>query len=317
MKPGTLVRFAIGATAGATALAAAGALVHGRVRSAERVHHPLGRFITVAGVRLHYVEQGDGPPLVLLHGLGSMVEDFLLSGLVREASRRYRVIAFDRPGYGHSERPARWRFGPSGQAHLFNEALHKLEVRRPIVLGHSWGALVAVALALEHPEAVRSLVLESGLYFPSLRLDAPFLAPPAIPFLGAVMRHTVSPLAARAMWRGWLKALFAPAPIPANFRAFPTWMALRPGQLQAVAEEALLTFPATLRLMRRYRELTLPVVLVAGGKDRYVNTRSHTARLHKMLPASRLLLSPDAGHMVHHSDRETVLDAIEAAAWPV
>jgi len=69
--------------------------------------------------------------------------------------------------------------------------------------------------------------------------------------------------------------------------------------------------------MRRYRELTLPVVLVAGRKDRYVDTRHHTARLHRMLPASRLLLSPDSGHMVHHSDRDTVLDAIETAAGPV
>ena len=301
----------------ALALAATAAYVQRRSARAERAHPPLGRFITIDGVKLHYLEEGDGPPLVLLHGLGSMVEDFVLSGLVREASKRYRVIAFDRPGYGHSERPRRLRFGAATQAELVRKALHRLDVHRPIVLGHSWGTLVAVALALDHPQVPRSLVLASGLYFPSARLDAPLLGLPAIPLVGDVLSHTLSPLAGRAMWPGWVKMIFAPAPIPAAFAAFPTWLALRPGQLRAVAEDALATVGATLRAARRYRELTLPVVMVAGERDRYVSTRAHTARLHRLLPSSRLLLSPHSGHMVHHSDLPLVLSAVDSAASPV
>ena len=60
-----------------------------------------------------------------------------------------------------------------------SDALRELDVNNPVVLAHSWGTLVASALALEHPETPRSLVLESGMYFPSMRLDAPLLAPPA------------------------------------------------------------------------------------------------------------------------------------------
>lgn len=301
---------------GGAALAAGSAAYYVQRRSAraERAHRPLGRFINVDGVRLHYLDEGDGPPLVLLHGLGSMVEDFVLSGLVREASKRYRVIAFDRPGYGHSERPRRLRFGAAAQAELVRKALHRLEVHRPIVLGHSWGTLVAVALALESPEVPRSLVLASGLYFPSARLDAPLLGLPAIPLVGDLLSRTLSPLAGRAMWPGWLKMIFAPAPVPAAFAAFPTWLALRPGQLRAVAEDALATVGATLRAARRYRELTLPVVMVAGERDRYVSARAHTARLHRLLPSSRLLLSPHSGHMVHHSDLPLVLSAVETSA---
>jgi pimeloyl-ACP methyl ester carboxylesterase len=302
----------------ALALAATAGYVQRRAARAERTHRPLGRFITVDGVRLHYMDEGDGPPLVLLHGLGSMVEDFVLSGLVREAGKRYRVIAIDRPGYGHSERPRRLRFGAAAQAGLVRKALQALDVHRPIVLGHSWGTLVAVALALEHPEVPRSLVLASGLYFPSARLDAPLLAPPAIPLLGDLLARTLSPLAARAMWPGWLRMVFGPAPVPEVFAAgFPTWLALRPGQLRAVGEDALATLGATLRTARRYRELTLPVVMVAGERDRYVSTRAHSARLHRLLPASRLLLSPHAGHMVHHSDLPLVLSAVDSAAFPV
>ena len=302
----------------ALALAASAAYVQRRSIRAERAHPPLGRFIHVDGVKLHYLDEGDGPPLVLLHGLGSMVEDFVLSGLVREASKRYRVIAIDRPGYGHSERPRRMRFGAAAQAGLVRKALQALDVHRPIVLGHSWGTLVALALALDHPEVPRSLVLASGLYFPSARLDAPLMGAPGLPLIGDLLSRTLSPLAGRAMWPGFLRLIFGPAPVPAAFAAaFPTWLALRPGQLRAVGEDALATLKATLRAARRYRELNLPVVMVAGERDRYVSTRAHSERLHRLLPASRLLLSPHAGHMVHHSDLPLVLSAVDSAASPV
>src|SRR5687767_5792591 len=219
----------------ALALAASAGFVQRRAARAEREYPPLGRFITVDGVTLHYLDEGDGPPLVLLHGLGSMVEDFVLSGLVREAGKRYRVIAIDRPGYGHSERPRRLRFGAAAQAGLVRKALQALDVHRPIVLGHSWGTLVAVALALDHPEVPCSLVLASGLYFPGLRLDAPLMGAPGLPLIGDVLSRTLSPLAGRAMWPGFLRLIFGPAAVPPAFTAaFPTWLALRPGQLRAV-----------------------------------------------------------------------------------
>jgi pimeloyl-ACP methyl ester carboxylesterase len=276
----------------------------------------MGRFVEADGVRLHYVEAGEGPPLVLLHGLGSTVEDLALSGLIAEASKRYRVLAFDRPGYGYSERPRRLGWHPGAQASVLRTALQKLDAHRPIVLGHSWGTLVAAALALDFPGAVRSLVLLSGLYFPSLRLDAPLMIPPAVPLVGALLRHTVSPLAGRLMWRLWLKTIFAPAPVPDRFSAaFPAWMALRPSQLLALAQESVITLPATLDLARRYEQLTLPVVIVAGDADRYVNRR-HSLRLHRLLSNSELILAPRAGHMVHHVDLPRVMTAIEtAAAW--
>lgn len=301
-----------------TALAGAATafLVRTATRRAEAAPAP-GRFVRVDGVKLHYLTAGDGPPLVLLHGLGSMVEDFVLSDLIRQASQRYRVIAIDRPGYGRSERP-RGMWGPASQARLLRNFLAKVQAHRPIILGHSWGALVAASYALEFPGAARSLVLCSGQYFPSARLDAPLLVPPAIPGLGALMRHTVSPILARALWPAWLRLIFSPAPVPQRFLDyFPASLAVRPSQLLAVAQEAFATLPATRSLALRYPNLTLPVTLVSGEKDRYVSTRAHTARLHAMLPQAKLLLSPRAGHMVHHADLPLVLEAIDAAAWPV
>ena len=298
----------------AAGLAGAAAFVSTRTSRVERLFPPAGRFVEVDRARLHYVDQGDGPPLILLHGLGSMIEDFRLSGLIDQAARRYRVIAFDRPGYGHSTRPRNTRWGPVAQARLIRKALHKLNVQRPVILGHSWGCLVASALALEHPEAARSLVLASGMYFPTLRLDAPMIAPNAIPLLGAVMRHTLSPLVGRALWPVWLKLIFAPNRVPANFSRFPAWMTLRPETLRAVAEESVYTLPATLRLSPRLSRLTLPVAIVAGAADRYVSARAHSGRLHTILPSAKLFLSPRSGHMVHHSDPTLVWEAVDMAA---
>lgn len=266
-------------------------------------------------MRLHYLDRGDGPPLVLLHGLGSMADDFISSGFLERAARQYRVIAFDRPGYGHSEPAARAFASPWRQAAVLREALRKLGVRRPIVLGHSWGTLPAVAFALRYPGTLRSLVLVSGYFFPTLRLDALLLAPPAIPLIGDVLRHTLSPWLGRLLWPAFLRVLFSPSQPPPG-GPVPTWLALQPAQLKAVGSETLVTVPAAFSLSRRYEQLTVPMLIVAGAEDRYVSPRSHSLRLNALVSYSRMLLVPGAGHMVHHTHGEAILSAMNSADLP-
>src|SRR6185295_3733435 len=142
-----------------------------------------GRFITVDGVRLHYVDRGTGTPLVLLHGNGSMIEDFQSSGLIDLAAKDYRVIAIDR----HTNRPRSTVWTPEAQADLIAAALKKIGVPRAIVLGHSWGTLVALALAVKYPQEVQALVLASGYYYANARTDVVILSPPAIPLFGDLL----------------------------------------------------------------------------------------------------------------------------------
>jgi pimeloyl-ACP methyl ester carboxylesterase len=127
----------------AAALASA-ALIAWRTRRAERQNPAVGGMVDVDGVRLHYVDRGSGPAVVVLHGNGSMIEELAASGVLELAARRSRVIAFDRPGFGHSDRPRSRLWGPRAQARLLVRALRVLGVEQPIVLAHSWGTLVAL-----------------------------------------------------------------------------------------------------------------------------------------------------------------------------
>jgi pimeloyl-ACP methyl ester carboxylesterase len=269
--------------------------------------------MTVDGVRLHYFEQGHGDPLVLIHGNGTMIQDFLVSGIVDELAKRHRVIIIDRPGYGYSERPrALWT--PRAHATLYQTALERLGVSQAVVLGHSWGSLVAVALALQAPQLVRSLVLASGYYYPTLRADVFLFSPPAIPVIGDVMRYTVSPVIGRLILPGLIKAMFAPADVPERFdRLMPKELMLRPSQLRAAAEDAALMTPVTVELQQHYRELTLPVVIIAGADDQIADVGRQSERLHRELPGSEFIAIPGQGHMIHHLAPDQVIGAIERA----
>lgn len=297
------------------ALAAAALVTRQRTRQAERDNPPAGQFLYVDGVRLHYVERGQGQPLVLLHGDGTMIQDFQVSGLIGLAAEKYRVIAFDRPGYGYSLRPRDRVWTPQAQAALLHRALQLLNVEQPIVLGHSWGTMIALSLALDFPRDVKSLVLLSGYYYPTVRMDVPLLSPPAIPLIGDLLRYTISPLIGRMIWPLLRHRLFSPAQTPQRFLTqFPVWMTLRPLHLRSSAAETALLIPSAFSLRKRYHELSVPVVLVAGADDKYLNTHVHSERLHHDLTQSEYHAIPGAGHMVHHLALRQVMSAIDQAA---
>lgn len=299
---------------GAAALGVTALVVSARARQAERDNPPTGRLIDVDGVQVHYAELGRGEPLVLLHGNGSMLQDFMSSGFVKEAAKSYRVIAFDRPGYGYSDRPRSTIWTPAAQAELLRSALRQIGVARALVLGHSWGASVAIALALEHPEMVRGLILESGYYYASVRADVVLMSGPAVPLVGDILRYTVSPPVARLMWPAMIRKLFSPAPVAATFAAVPSEMATRPSQLRASAAESALMIPDAVAFQGRYGELEMPVAIVAGSGDKIVDVDDQAVRLHRELPSSSLHVVEGCGHMVHHTSPRDVMAAVEAVA---
>ncbi len=303
---------------GAAVLAAAALTNHALARRAERRNPPEGKFITVDGVRLHYIERGMGPIIVLLHGNGTMARDFELSGILDLLAKDYRVIAFDRPGFGFSERPRGRIWTAEAQAALLHEALLRLDARRPVIVGHSWGTLVALALALREPADTAGLVLLSGYYFPSVRADAALGSWPAVPVLGDILRHTISPLLGRLMAPVVYRKLFAPSPVSRRFaNEFPLELAVRPSQIRASAAETAMMIPAAASVAGHYPELSIPVAIVAGLGDKIVDCDGQAGRLGAELPQSTLCKLPDAGHMIHHIVPEQVaaviLDVARAA----
>ena len=301
----------------AAALAATAVFNIYQSRRVERRNPPQGRFIDVDGVRLHYLEQGEGPPVVLLHGNVVTAEDFAYSGILDLAAERHRVIAFDRPGMGHSDRPNGRQWTPGAQADLLRRAFGRLGIEGAVVLGHSLGAMVAAALALDHPGAVRGLVLLSGYFYPTARADVALASPPAIPVLGDVLRYTVSPLLGRALLPTVIKGMFTPCEVPDDFAEhFPPGMSVRPSQIRASAQDAAAMIPAAAAMRHRYRELSMPLVIMAGREDKVADVGRQSVRLHEEIPHSSIRLVPNVGHMVHYAVPEEVVSAIKTVSGP-
>jgi pimeloyl-ACP methyl ester carboxylesterase len=255
---------------------------------------PVGEFLDINGVRLHFtiVGEPDAPPLVMFHGNGTLLQDLAISGLVDAAASKFRVICFDRPGFGHSSRPRTIIWSPERQAELFCAALTRLGIERPLVLGHSWGTLVALAMAARNSDRVKGLVLVSGYYFPTWRFDVWFASIAAFPVIGAALRYTVSPISS---WLGlplFAKKTFAPKPVPDVVKKeYPRLMLIRPSQLRAVAEDSGFLLPSAAALTMSYRRLKCPTAIIAGRDDEIVRSEQ-AVRLQMAMPHAAVAIVP-------------------------
>lgn len=304
----------VAALAGAATLTALALGNYFLARRTEREHPPGGSFMKVDGVRLHYSDRGEGSPIVLIHGNAVSGDDWNTSGVAELLLESHRVIIFDRPGFGYSERPRGHLWTAPQQAELLHKALRQLGVERAVVVGHSWGTIVALALAQRHQAEVAGLVLLSGYYFWTLRPDALLVMAGALPILGDVLRYTVSPVL------GWLQmpllkwAMFSPARVPERFQAeYSPALALRPSQIRATSMDGALMIPGALALRGGYTDLTLPVIIIAGDGDKVVFKR-RSEQLRDSIPGSMLQIVKGAGHMVHHLVPQQVAQAVESVA---
>ncbi len=249
---------------------------------------------------------------MLIHGNGVTAQDWRSSGLIAALAGTHRVIAFDRPGFGYSTRPRAHVWTAAAQATLLHGALHELDIEPAVIVGHSWGTLVALALALQYPADCKRLLLISGYYFPTLRADVAIFGAPALPLVGDVLRYTISPPLGYLLAPLLSAQLFAPAAVDDAFTAdLP--MSMRPWQIRANAEDTALMVPSAAAMEHRYEDLKVPVAIVAGGSDKVVDPTQST-RLASEIPGSRLLVVNNIGHMVHYSAKNTIAETIDAMA---
>lgn len=304
---------------GLAGLAGCAAAVDGRASSreaeAEAAYPPLGRFVEVGGLPVHVHVSGRGPDLVLIHGASGNLRDFTFD-LVRRLEGEFRVIAFDRPGLGWSAPlPGAANDSPAAQAAHLRAAARALGVERPVVLGHSYGAAVALAWALEAPGETAALVLLSGATMPWPGELSPLYRIAASPAGEATMVPLLAAFAPRTRVETLVRRTFAPQSPPPGYGDYiGAGLALRRATLRANLRQVNALKPHLEAMAGAYPGLTLPVEILHGSDDRIVPAEVHAGPLAALLPAAELTLLPGIGHMPHHADPEAVVAAIRRAA---
>ncbi|HEX3559003.1 MAG TPA: alpha/beta hydrolase [Pyrinomonadaceae bacterium] len=271
-----------------------------------------GAFVEVEGVRLHYLSRGEGRPVVLLHGNSGFAHDF---AAVLEAidAGEFRALAFDRPGHGLSERPPQ-DGAMSSQARLLRGALAALGVRRPLLVGHSWGGALALSYALQFAEEVAALVLlapaayqdEDETYAAQrILVEIPVLSDLFIRASDAFIRGEIKRNLERA---------FSPDQLPLEYLRAAESLWTRPSQVRAFMQDEYGYNPAVGLLAPRYNKVSVPTVIVTGDADALVNPERHAYPLHSEMRDSELVVLPAAGHMLPHTRPEAVVNALRSAA---
>ncbi len=306
----------LAASIGIAAVALSAATVwrlQAREAAALAAHPPTGQFVTLPdGARVHVQVMGQGPDLVVIHGASGNLRDFTHQ-MAGELATRYRVIALDRPGMGHSDPLPAGDHSLASQAERLRAAVAQLGVTRPIVLGQSYGSAVALAWALqEHPAA---LVLVAGVSMPwPGRLDPWYRATASLPGR-AVLVPLVSAFVPDRVVRRAVEGVFAPQAAPAGYADhLGTDLTLRRATLSTNAQQINSLRPQVVEMEPLYPGLTIPVELIHGDADLLVPLSVHSARLVDILPDARLTVLPGVGHMPHHSHRAEVIAAIDRAA---
>jgi pimeloyl-ACP methyl ester carboxylesterase len=249
---------------------------------------PPSRFVNVDGIDVHVRDEGQGPPLVLLHGTGASLHTW--DGWARALAPRRRIVRLDLPGFGLTGPAPDGDYRPERYVRLVVALLDKLGIERADVAGNSLGGRVALLLALDHPARVRKLVL----------IDAAGYSDPPPPALFRMARNPVGKVLLR-----WLTPEFL---VRRNLREVygdPDRvdeatvhryqdLARRAGNRDALIDR--LNGPPSPVLASRLGELKLPVLIQWGAKDRWIPLANGEG-FQRGIAGSQLAIYPDAGHV--------------------
>ena len=265
--------------------------------------------VVVDGMTLNYVSAGSGRPVVLIHGNPGSSEDYTLA-VVGRLSESYFVVAFDRPGHGYSERHDSLQTTVEVQARIIRDALQKLALEKPVLVGHSWGGSLVLAAAVAHGKDLTGVVLLAPAAYPSVNIEW-WSVLPHIPLLGNIVVTTLTPLLGRAIVRKSLKQAYAPQDVQTDYaeRSLDLWM--KPDRIRACAYDER-TLGASLKVLsEHYQNIEMPVVIITGSADRLLNPEEHAYPLHKTIKHSKLVVLPETGHQLPQTRPDAVISAID------
>lgn len=304
-----LLASAAGLVGGGAALAAAySAHVARRV---DRMVPPDGKFTTIRGRRIHYRDTGQGPAIVMIHGLAGQMRNF--AAVVPLLSASHRVVLIDRPGSGHST--GRGTDTLTDQAAIVADLIDALGLDRPLIVGHSLGGGVSMALALNYPEKIAGLALIAPLT--QVQEDVPAAFRGLViekPVARAIIANTLAIPMMRLRSAESRVTLFAPEPVhPAFDIEFGGVMLARPRAFYAASSEMVAVNDALAPLVARYGEIALPVRILFGEGDQILPAPVHGTRTAGQITGAQCTILPDAGHMLPVTDPARVAAFIAGA----
>ncbi|WP_181300900.1 alpha/beta hydrolase [Bosea sp. 124] len=287
---------------------------------AERRYPATGRFVSVAGGRLHYRESRPSAEsrgtVVLIHGASSNHAD-LLATLGPDLGH-YRVVALDRPGHGWSDRlEGDAMADPARQADALMQGIDAVVPERFVLVAHSLAGALAGRIALDHPERLRGLVLLGAVSHPWPGGIAWYHHLTAWPLVGPIFTRLVGVPAARMLIEPGATSVFAPRSVtPGYLDTGEIALLLRPSTFRANSQDIAATFDFVSAQVPRYPALKVPVVAITGDSDAIVSPLIHSAAIARQAPQGRFVLLPGVGHMPHHAAPEIVVEAIDQMVGP-
>ncbi|MEW9838717.1 alpha/beta fold hydrolase [Mesorhizobium marinum] len=281
---------------------------------AERTVPPAGRFVEAGGNRVHYVDAGEGRPIVFVHGLGGQLHHFrhptfpLLPG--------YRLIALDRPGSGYSVRWSQATARLPEQARAVADFIVALGLERPLVVGHSLGGAVALTLALDRPDLVSGVVALAPLTHMEDEVRPEFRALYIkSPLKRWLVAQTTAVPASMKYAAQTLDFVFGPQKWPEDYIVDGGGMlGLRPSHIYATSSDIVAIEQDLGVIEKRYGEIAMPAAAMFGTADRVLDYRRHGLALRDQMPGLDFELVEGQGHMLQFTAAERVAALIERTA---
>ena len=274
---------------------------------------PNSTYIDANGVKIYYRQSGINQPVfILLHGLGASTYSWL--EVFDDFSGLGSVVAYDRPGFGYSERPEveDWStenpYSNEAQLEQLWAVMDTLGIQKAILVGHSAGGSIAIQAALQHPERVESLILLAPAVYSSYSLPLfvqRLLNIPQIDRLGPLFVRQVFKGADRMLENAWHdRSLITPEIRAEYFKPFQA-----EGWDMALWE--MMKIRVNPGIKNRLKELDLSVLIVTGDDDRVVPIWQ-SQRLAKAIPNAQLVVVENCGHMPQEEKPEEFLTAVDA-----
>jgi pimeloyl-ACP methyl ester carboxylesterase len=289
----------------------------------ERRYPPTGRFVQVEGGRLHYAEVGPTGPkvrgtIVLLHGASSNLEEAML-GLGSRLSADYRVVAFDRPGHGWSDRIAGGDAAmPARQAAILAEGMRKLGIRKAVIVGHSWSGSIVPDLALDHTDVTGAILDLSGVTHPWPGGTISWYYTLSTSWLGWIFTRTITTPVGLLLFRPAAAGSFQPQAMPPDFpERSHLPLIFRPSVFYANAQDVGALYRGVEEQNHRYRDIRVPTTVIGGDADRIVWTDLHSRSFAQAVPGAKLIVLPGVGHMPQYAHQDLVIAEIEDLAAQV